>query len=202
MFEGKLKRGVLGYFLTYFGLLAIIMMPARAEEHQLAIGEPVLLKGSATFTAEHPDHQLIPMGAGRVMEIDSRTRQLGGDKDLSNAPQKQLPTQKFPFFLLPQNIKDNVELTIGYIRGINTPEAHQEGQSNTPFVSSPAVIKVNGIRIQYIYTDGELIHVHIPKTVLRNQGFNVIQVEAGFYFLPGNQLAYDQLQLQHLALNY
>jgi|GEM_PF-5321918 len=198
MFEGRLKLGT----LFYLGVLVMIMGSAGAEKLKLAIGEPVLLRGSATITAEQSEHQLVPLEVRRVIDIDSQTRLLGGDQDLSNSSKKQLPTQKFPFFLRPENIKDNLELTIGYIRGINTPEAHQEGQSNTPFVSSPAVIKVNGIRLQYIYTDGELIRVKIPKDVLQNQGFNVIQVEAGFYFLPGNQLAYDQLQLQHLALNY
>jgi hypothetical protein len=173
-----------------------------AENPQIAMGEPFLLRGSAKVLMDQPGAQIAPLSAERSLSIDTEMRTLGGAIDRSNTENKQLPAQKFPFFLNPDDTKDNLQLTIGYVRGINTPEAHQAGQSNASFVSSPAVIKVNGVRIHYIYTDGDMIQVTIPKALLQPQGFNVVQVEAGFYFLPGNRIAYDELQLQHLALSY
>jgi hypothetical protein len=169
-------------------------LPAFAQE--LVMQDPPLLK--ARVEMDQPERKLI---------IDAETRMIGGAIDRSTAYDKQLPAQKFPFFIAPIRHKQQpypapLTLTIGSIRGINTPEAHATGQSQAGFVSSPAVIKINGQRIGYIYTDGEAIQMTVPSETLRPDGFNVLQVEAGFYFLPGNRVAYDELEVQHLALLY
>jgi len=182
-------------------LFSTLCLSVYAQLPELAKGESVLLKGHARISTEQPSSPAA-MNATHVMEIDREERALGGDQDLSSAPVRQLPAQKFTFFLDNAGIQDNLHLSIGYMRGLNTPEAHEEGQSHTAFVSSPSVIKVNGVRLQYIYTAGEMIKVNIPKSILRPDGFNVVQVEAGYYFLPGNRVAYDQVQFQHLAINY
>ena len=198
MLEGMKQTGIaLGV-----GFFSLMVLSAFAESPKIAMGESVLLQGSAKVLVEPKNNAMAPLTSGHSLEIDQETRVLGGTTDLSGARHKQFPAQKFPFFISPDQITDNLQLTIGYIRGINTPEAHESGQSTANFVSSPAVIKVNGVRIQYIYTDGELIKVTIPRGVLQPHGFNVLQVEAGFYFLPGNRVAYDELQMQHLSLSY
>jgi hypothetical protein len=191
----KIGMGLLG-----LSLFSTLCLSVYAQSPERAKGEPVLLKGHARISTEQPASE--PMNATHVMEIDREERALGGDQDLSSAPVRQLPAQKFTFFLDNAGLQDNLHLSIGYMRGLNTPEAHEEGQSHTDFVSSPSVIMVNGVRLQYIYTAGEMIKVNIPKSLLRPDGFNVVQVEAGYYFLPGNRVAYDQVRFQHLAINY
>jgi hypothetical protein len=183
--------------LASLGLLGSAFVSSYAENQQIAFQEPLLLKGSIqqirqADQEQNPD-QLV---------IDNQFRVIGGAEDRSNSVQKQLPAQKFPFFVAANNVRQQATLTIGSIRGLNTPEAHQSGQSQADFVSSPAVIKVNGVRVGYIYTDGEAVTMQVPRRVLRPDGFNVLQIEAGFYFLAGNRIAYDELELQHLALNF
>lgn len=183
-------------------LMAGLTGNALAENPQIALSDPFVLKGQIKVEVGQPTESLMPLIPVRQIEIDNQIRTIGGATSWPKKDLKQLPAQKFPFFINPADIKDKPQLTIGYVRGINTPEAHAAGQSNTGHISSPAVIKVNGIRVQYLYTDEELVSIKIPLSLLKPDGFNVLQVEAGFYFLPGNQVAYDQIELQHLALRY
>lgn len=192
---GQYKRQ--GLFLALLGVLSSGFTSGYAENPQIAFQEPLLLKGSIQ-QVRHAEREQSP----DQLLIDNEIRLIGGVDDRSNSLQKQLPAQKFPFFVAPDTVRQQATLTIGSIRGLNTPEAHQAGQSQADFVSSPAVIKVNGVRVGYIYADGEAVTVQVPQRVLRPDGFNVLQIEAGFYFLPGNRIAYDELELQHLALNF
>ncbi len=197
-----MSKKTVKYGLAACAALVMSMVHVQAESPRLAMGEPVLLKGSAKVQVGKPAPKLAAIEAGRSLVIDGEVRTLGGSQAQTEGHPRQFPAQKFPFILDAQALKGNPQLTIGYIRGLNTPEAHAAGQSETKFVSSPAVIKVNGVRIQYVYTAGDLLKIQIPKSALKPDGFNVVQIEAGFYFLPGNQVAYDQIELQHIALSY
>ncbi len=130
-------------------------------------------------------------------------RVLGGEVDMSRSANKRLPAEKFPFTLNFKN-KANIRpvLTIGSISGINTPEAHKRGQASANHISSPVVIKVNGIRVQYVYENGQNIKLAIPPHVFRKEGFNTIQVEAGYYFPEDNRIAYDEIHLDNIGLDF
>jgi hypothetical protein len=200
----------MGKFLSGIRLLGLVVallagsLPAGAGETQkIAMQEPPLLRGGVQVRVKTHSARLerLPdLEPGQRLLIDNQTRLIGGAVDRSQGVQRQLPAQKFPFFMDAGTAKGPLTLTIGYLRGLNTPEAHVAGQSQASFVSSPAVVKVNGVRVGYLYVDGELIRVEVPRSALKPDGFNVLQIEAGFYFLPGNRVAYDELELQHLAL--
>jgi hypothetical protein len=187
-------------------LLAAVLLStgvsiSYAENTSLAMAEPLLLKGSVQINVNAGDSQTRFQDTRQQLLIDGETRVIGGAVDRSDSQQKQLPAQKFPFFIDSKTAqRREVTLRIGSIHGLNTPEAHTAGQSQATFVSSPAVIKLNGVRVGYVYTDGNAIQVRVPQSVLKRDGFNVLQIEAGFYFLPGNRIAYDELELQQVAL--
>ena len=132
--------------------------------------------------------------------IDTMPRTLGGAY-VASGPNKQLPTQKFPFSA-PSGVSGSPTLHIGALSGINTPEAHAQGTSTANHISSPVVIKVNGKRVQYVYTNGQDIKVKLPAYAINPNGFNVVQIEAGYYFPQENEIAYDEIHLQHLALDF
>jgi hypothetical protein len=191
---GKVLSTVLATFM-----IATSCSLSYAEDPRIAMAEPLLLKGS--IVQLKGDDPLVASDRRQQILIDNETRIIGGAIDRSDSVDKQLPVLKFPFFI--EGCKCNrgqVTVKIGSIHGINTPEAHAAGQSQANFVSSPAVIKLNGVKVGYIYTDGDAVQVQVPQSVLRRNGFNVLQIEAGFYFLPGNRIAYDELELQQLAL--
>jgi hypothetical protein len=201
----------MGKFLSGIRLLVLVVAlltgspPGRAEENQkIAMRESPLLRGGVQVRvnarAAAGLERLPALEPGQRLLIDNQTRLIGGAVDRSQGARRQLPAQKFPFFVDAGTAKGPLALTIGYLRGLNTPEAHAAGQSQASFVSSPTVVKVNGVRVGYLYVDGELIRMEGPRSALKPDGFNVLQIEAGFYFLPGNRVAYDELELQHLAL--
>lgn len=193
MLEKTVKNGLVSVLA-----LVLSIISSYAENPQVAMGNSILLRGSAKVQVGQPAETLAPLQEVRSLIIDGEIRTLGGSQQHIH----QFPAQKFPFTLDVRALQGDPSLTIGYVRGINTPEAHSTGQSDTSFVSSPAVVKVNGVRIYYIYTAGDLLKIQIPKSALSKDGFNVVQIEAGFYFLPGNKIAYDLIELQHLALSY
>jgi hypothetical protein len=94
-------------------------------------------------------------------------------------------------------------LSVGYIfRSPSCPEAHQTSSSQASFVSSPTVIKLNGHTVGYLYTEGNILSVPVPNQFLRVSGYNIIQVEACFYFSGENDVACDQIEFQNMLLNY
>lgn len=149
--------------------------------------------------ANHRQSTSRSFGSHAVV-IDTMPRTLGGAY-VPSGPNKQLPTQKFPFSA-PSMGGGSPTLHIGALYGINTPEAHAQGTSTANHVSSPVVIKVNGKRVQYVYTNGENIKVKLPAYAINPNGFNVVQIEAGYYYPQENEIAYDEIHLQHLALDF
>jgi hypothetical protein len=184
----------LGFFLI------CLTVQAYAEHLNTTQASSFLLRGSLHHRETERSKDLET--SSNYIEIDREARTIGSEFSLSNINKRQLPTQKFPFYMSADGVKDTLLLTIGYIRGVNTPEAHAIGQSNTDFVSGPTVIKLNGIKIHYLYTDGYRIGIRVPRSILKLDSLNVLQVDAGFYFQSDNQVAYDQIQFQHLTLYY
>ncbi len=137
--------------------------------------------------------------------IDDQYRIIGetNNFDIPNCRQtKVLPTMKFPFVIQENKATmGQPMLVIGSIRGINTRKAHIAGQSHSTYISSPVVIKLNGIRISYVYMNGENIAVNVPSGVLNPGGVNVLQIESGYYFPEENQIAYDNVQFKDINLN-
>lgn len=140
--------------------------------------------------------------------VDDVPRVVGGDVDLSNAVNKQLPKQKFPFNLDAKTLSKALNsgktpvLTIGSIQGLNTPEAHEAGESQADYISSPSVIKINGVKVGYVYTSQNGLQIKVHKKDLRPDGYNTIQIEAGYYFTADNRLAYDTVSFQDISIEF
>jgi hypothetical protein len=130
------------------------------------------------------------------MVIDSALRVIGG-----TMAEHRMPGMKLPFIMSPQSVAGTQpRLKIGMIAGINTPEAHDLGASTADHISSPAVVKLNGKKIKYIYHNDRGMEVMLPKQFLNQSGFNVLQIDAGYYFERANTLAYDKVQFQDVAV--
>lgn len=139
---------------------------------------------------------------GRTIIIDNRVRYLGMSlPDEATTQSRITPTLKFPFTVTNRSKGQQATLTIGYIEGINTREAHRLGQSNKDYISSPVVIKLNGQKVHYLSTNGQDIRIRIPAYLINKNGVNILQIESGYYFPARNEVAYDLIRLKDLALN-
>lgn len=134
--------------------------------------------------------------------VDEAQRMIGCVHNPSASQEKILPVQKFHFTAQQALTSAAPVIIIDRISGMNTPEAHRAGQSEAKYVSSPTVVKINGWRVGYIYTDTEDYHLPIPTSVLRQDGLNTIELEAGFFFLPGDVLSYDEIHFQNISVEY
>jgi len=134
--------------------------------------------------------------------VDEAPRMIGCAQNPAVSHEKILPVQKFHFSAQQGLTEASPVIIIDRIFGMNTPEAHRAGQSEAKYVSSPTVVKINGQRVGYIYTDTEDYHLPIPTGVLRQDGFNTIELEAGFFFLPGDVLNYDEIHFQNISVEY
>jgi hypothetical protein len=147
----------------------------------------VLYQATLGRTSNNPVNQMV---------IDSALRVIGG-----TMAEHRMPGMKLPFVMSPQSVAGmQPRLKIGMIAGINTPEAHELGASTADHISSPAVVKLNGKKIKYIYHNDRGMEVVLPKQFLNQSGFNVLQIDAGYYFERANILAYDKVQFQDVAV--
>jgi hypothetical protein len=167
---------------------------------------------SATYTSSYPNSPIIQAGVSYRdphspahsdrLQIDSNIRRIGGAGGKNNIASGQPPLQKFVFQAEVPSQVGYSNLIIGRIKGINTSEAHQLGLSKVNFISSPTVIKVNGQPVGYIYTEAQNVTVQVPNRVMHPNGFNTVQIEAGFYYPTQDYIAYDEVEFQDLALEY
>jgi hypothetical protein len=96
-----------------------------------------------------------------------------------------------------------VRLELDGLYGVSTQEAHELGQQASDYVSSPTTLKINGVRFQHFTLNTEkTIVVDIPATMLKEKGFNIIQLEAGFFFDENDALAYDEVSTGSIRLTY
>ena len=68
-------------------------------------------------------------------------------------------------------------LRLGSIQGLDTAEAHQQGQSRANSISSPLEIWVNGRLFQQVYTNGQGATWTVPTRILRSE--NELVIKAG-----------------------
>jgi hypothetical protein len=82
-------------------------------------------------------------------------------------------------------------------------QSHQLGQQASDYVSSPTTLKINGVRFQYFTLNTEkTIVVDIPVSLLKAKGFNILQLEAGYFFDENDALAYDEVSTGSIRLTY
>jgi hypothetical protein len=96
-----------------------------------------------------------------------------------------------------------VRLELDGLYGVSTQEAHALGQQASDYVSSPTTLKINGVRFQHFTLNTEkTIVVDIPTIMLKEKGFNIIQLEAGYFFDENDALAYDEVSTGSIRLTY
>jgi hypothetical protein len=96
-----------------------------------------------------------------------------------------------------------VRLELDGLYGVSTTEAHELGQQASDYVSSPTTLKINGVRFQHFTLNtADTIVVDIPVSMLKAKGFNIIQLEAGYFFDENNALAYDEVSTGSIRLIY
>lgn len=133
------------------------------------------------------------------MQLDDQARTIGGKLTDSDAA-KLRPAQKY-LFELPKVVGNKtVWLSIGKLSGIHTPQAHTLGQTSEDHISSPMAIKLNGKTIQYVYVNGDNLHIRIPKSLLRKDGYNALQLQAGYYYSAADTIAYDRVSFENVRL--
>jgi hypothetical protein len=180
------------------------MVGSSSDTHQVAVAKDFTGTQLAsanvsanTFYAGASRNEIANQFSNRIV-IDDRQREIGGDRK-----DGLKPLMKLAFALQSDQIKGTtIGVTIGQIEGFNTPEAHQLRQNTASHISSPAVIKVNGEKVDYIYTSQKNHTIYIPKYRLNPNGINTLQIQAGYYFKDKNSLAYDQLSIQQISLTY
>jgi hypothetical protein len=155
---------------------------------------------NAGVSSEEFYHQKVfhLQGNESLVLVDDKLRIIGGDIE-----QARPPKIKLPFYLEASKVLNHApRLSLGVVRGIHTPEAHALGQASHDHVSAPALLKVNGKKLKYLYTNSNHLEVPIPLSYLRKNGVNTITLEAGYYFPEENHIAYDQIQFQHVGVIY
>jgi hypothetical protein len=96
-----------------------------------------------------------------------------------------------------------VRLELEGLYGVSTAEAHALGQQASEYVSSPTTLKINGVRFQHFTLNtADTLVVDIPASMLKPQGFNIIQLEAGYFFDENEALAYDEVSTGSIHLSY
>ena len=114
------------------------------------------------------------------------------------------PVKKLVFSL------SNTPVPAGFVRleldglyGVSTAESHALGQQASTYTSSPTTLKINGVRFQHFTLNtAETITVDIPVSLLKAKGFNIIQLEAGYFFDENDALAYDEVSTGSIRLSY
>lgn len=91
-------------------------------------------------------------------------------------------------------------LQIGVIMGLDTLQAHRAGQSSANAFSSPVKVRMNGYDIGYLTVNGLKQQVPIPPALLRPNGDNLLEVEAGHHRPDGVRIDYDDMELMNLIL--
>ncbi|MDH4379399.1 MAG: hypothetical protein QE263_05800 [Vampirovibrionales bacterium] len=133
------------------------------------------------------------------IQLDDEARTIGGQLSDGDAA-KLRPAQKY-LFELPKVVNNKtVWLSIGKLNGIHTPQAHTLGQTSDDHISSPLAIKLNGKTIQYVYVNGDNLHIRIPKSLLNKEGYNALQLQAGYYYSAPNTIAYDRVSFENVRL--
>jgi hypothetical protein len=114
------------------------------------------------------------------------------------------PTQKLVFSLSGTPVPAGfVRLELDGLYGVSTQESHALGQQASDYVSSPTTLKINGVRFQHFTLNTEkTIVVDIPISMLKAKGFNIIQLEAGYFFDENDALAYDEVSTGSIRLIY
>lgn len=114
------------------------------------------------------------------------------------------PTKKLVFSLSGTPAPAGfVRLELDGLYGVSTQEAHELGQQASDYVSSPTTLKINGVRFQHFTLNTEkTIVVDIPVSMLKAKGFNIIQLEAGYFFDENDALAYDEVSTGSIRLIY
>ena len=137
-------------------------------------------------------------------EIALKNQLMLSSKGLEVGGISHSPTKKLVFSLsgtpTPAGV---VRLELDGLYGVSTAEAHELGQQASDYVSSPTTLKINGVRFQYftLNTDKTIV-VDIPVSMLKAKGFNIIQLEAGYFFDENDALAYDDVSTGSIRLIY
>jgi hypothetical protein len=111
------------------------------------------------------------------------------------------PAKKLAFSVQHPRFGQSVLLQLEGINGLSTSQAHATHTAVSHYVSAPAVIKVNGHKIATITNNtADTIAIEVPSTILKANGFNTLQVEAGHYFDETQALRYNELSIGKVAV--
>jgi hypothetical protein len=137
-------------------------------------------------------------------EIALKNQLMLSSKGLEVGGTTHSPTKKLVFSLSGTPAPAGfVRLELDGLYGVSTAEAHELGQQASDYVSSPTTLKINGVRFQHftLNTDKTIV-VDIPVSMLKAKGFNIIQLEAGYFFDENDALAYDEVSTGSIRLIY
>ncbi|MBX2860126.1 MAG: hypothetical protein KTR14_02755 [Vampirovibrio sp.] len=138
------------------------------------------------------DDNLRHLGDGQYSHVSAGARQFRKQSDGTAYMQQ--------FFLPRMDIAAFPILEIGSILGLDTREAHQNGQSHHHKQSSPVRIRINGREISRIATNGDGHKVQFPKHLLNKNGINTIELETGYHYPDGKRIDYDDMEFMNLLL--
>lgn len=142
-----------------------------------------------------------------MLVLDDQLRHLGDGSfspDSSNAFSFRKPADgpglRIPFSLEGLGISESPVLQIGSIIGLDTRMAHLLSLSRINSAASPLLIKLNGTVIAQIQVNGDNQKIRLPKPILRANGINILEIEAGFHFVEAKGLDYDDMELMHIVV--
>jgi hypothetical protein len=143
----------------------------------------------------------------RMIVLDDQLRHIG-DGSFSTTSSNALefrkppvgPALRIPFNLQGVEISDAPILQIGSIIGLDTAMAHYLSGNHMTVYATPLLIKLNGQIIAKVDVNGDKKRIHIPKTLIKRQGTNLLEVEAGYHYLESGSIDYDDMELMHLVL--
>lgn len=114
------------------------------------------------------------------------------------------PIKKVVFSLNHSQVQnETVQLHISSMTGLHTVQGFYQHQAHSTAngLASPTQLKVNGQLLQSFTIDNqEAVVLEIPTSLLKKNGFNTLQFEAGYTLDANNKVAYEAIQVGALSL--
>jgi hypothetical protein len=148
----------------------------------------VSVAGTTTATATTNALAVLPLAQEGV--------KLGGNQ---HSPVKKV-VFNVPSTQMNQTV---VSLRIAGVQGIHTMQGFYHGGNHLSAqgFASPTRLKLNGQLIQsFTLNNDGLMELDIPVSMLKSNGFNTLQFEAGYSLSTTNEVAYDAVSFGALSL--
>lgn len=176
---------------------------ATLEKRSLTPGKPFQVRLEAIATQQRRtvilDPGLYHLGDGSYSPTSA------GAGAFKSTPQG--PVFAKEFVLAGQLDTDTVTLGIGSVLGLDTPDAHQYGQSSFHHASSPMTVVLNGVPVGTIRLNGDGQYLRIPARLFRTQGQGLNHLEIATGYRLGSEtlytgVDYDDIELMLLTLTF